>query len=319
MSSKLRQVVVFSVRRLVLVLALFCLGCSAQSSNNNNDLSRKIEKQIRARMSVPASVAIKVGDKKPSTDFPSYETVPVTFSQGDRSQTTEFLLSKDQNTLLRVTKYDISKDPYADVVSKITTEGRPFRGPKDAKVVIVNYDDYQCPFCSRMYKTLFDEVLKDYGNKVKVVMKDYPLFEIHPWAGRAAIDGMCLATQSNAAFWDYSDYVHENQQAITGTREQKRAVPAMHAELDRITREMGTKHGVDAAKLDACIKAQPDEALVASVKEAESLGVQATPTLFINGQKIDGAVPASELRAVIDSALQDVGEQVPARTSADKQ
>jgi hypothetical protein len=62
-----------------------------------------------------------------------------------------------------------------------------------------------------------------------------------------------------------------------------------------------------------------EDRILASVKEAESLGVQATPTLFINGQKIDGAVPASELRAAIDSALQDVGEQVPARTSADKQ
>ncbi len=315
MSFTIRQVAVFSFRRVVLSLALLCLGCSAQSSNNT-DINRKIEKHIRANMNIPASVKIEVGEKKQSTDFPNFESVPVTFSQGERKQTADFLLSKDGNTLMRMSKFDISKDPYADVVSKINTEGRPTRGPKEAKVVIVNYDDYQCPFCARMYSTLFNEVLKDYGDKVKVVMKDYPLFEIHPWAGHAAINGMCLAGQSNAAFWEYSDYVHENQQSINGTREQKRTVASMHTELDRIAKDAGTKHGLDATKLEACIKAQPDEALVASVKEAETLGVQATPTLFINGQKIDGAVPASELRAVIDNALLDAGEKPPTRTSA---
>lgn len=306
----------FSIRRSVLILALLCLGCSAQSNNSNSDLNRKIEKQIRAHMSVPPTVKIEVGQRKQSPDFPNFDTLPVTFSQEERKQNIDFLLSKDGNTLMRLTKMDISKDPFAEVMSKIDTSGRPFRGSKDAKVVIVNYDDFQCPFCGRMYSTLFGEVLKEYGDKVKVVMKDYPLFEIHPWAGRAAVNGMCLANLNSEAYWDFADYVHENQQQINGTREQKRTAAGMHEELDRITRTYGSKHNVDAAKLDACIKAQPDAALTASVKEAESLGVQATPTLFINGQKVDGAVPASELRAMIDNALLDVGEQVPSRTAA---
>jgi len=309
---------VFSVRRLVLVLALLCLGCTAQTQQSNSDTTRKIEKQIRAHMSVPSSVEISVGERKENAEFPNYDTVPVTFSQGDRKQSVDFLLSKDGNTLVRMTKIDISKDPYAEVVSKIDTSGRPFRGPKDAKVVIVNYDDFQCPFCARMYDTLFNDVLKDYQGKVKVVMKDYPLFQIHPWAGRAAVNSTCLANQSNEAFWDFSDYVHENQQQINGAREQKRTPDAMHAELDRLTKEYGAKHNVDAAKLDACIKAQPTDALNKSVKEAEALGVEATPTLFINGFKIDGAVPATELRSAIDNALKDAGEQVPAHNAGGK-
>ncbi len=73
----------------------------------------------------------------------------------------------------------------------------------------------------------------------------------------------------------------------------------------------GQKHNVDATKLAACVKAQNEDEVRASMKEADSLGVSATPTLFINGQKIDGAVPISELRAALDTALRDAGQPVP--------
>jgi protein-disulfide isomerase len=78
----------------------------------------------------------------------------------------------------------------------------------------------------------------------------------------------------------------------------------------------GQKHSVNVVKLQSCIKAQNEDAVRASMKEADSLGVNATPTLFINGQKIDGAVPVGELRAALDSALRDVGQPVAAHTSA---
>jgi protein-disulfide isomerase len=77
----------------------------------------------------------------------------------------------------------------------------------------------------------------------------------------------------------------------------------------------GQKHNVDAARLQACVKAQNDDAIKASMKEADGLGVNATPTLFINGQKIDGAVPVAELRAALDAALRDAGQPVPEHAS----
>ena len=73
----------------------------------------------------------------------------------------------------------------------------------------------------------------------------------------------------------------------------------------------GQKHNLDVAKLQACVKAQNEDAVRASMKEADALGVNATPTLFINGQKIDGAVPIGEVRAALDSALKDAGQPVP--------
>ena len=73
----------------------------------------------------------------------------------------------------------------------------------------------------------------------------------------------------------------------------------------------GQKHNLDVVKLQSCIKAQDDSAVKASMKEAEAIGVEATPTMFINGEKIDGAVPISELRASLDRALKDADLPVP--------
>ena len=295
------------LKRLFLFLALVCLGCSAQSSSP--DLNRRIENQVRSAFKIPAQVKVEIGPRKASSEFTGYDAVTITFSTPEKSQSHDFLISKDGKSLVSVLKLDLTKDPYADVMSKIDTTGRPYRGAKDAKVVIVVYDDFQCPFCSRMHQTLFDNVMKTYGDRVKVIYKDYPLFEIHPWAGRAAINSNCLAKQSLGAYWDFADYVHANGKSIQG---EKRPVDLQFAELDRVTLEIGGKHSVDKEKLQQCIKEQPGKDLEASVKEAESLGVNATPALFVNGRKLDGAVPAQELTAVLDRALADEGEKPPA-------
>ncbi len=86
---------------------------------------------------------------------------------------------------------------------------------------------------------------------------------------------------------------------------------AQFAALDRITLTQGQKHNLDGAKLQACIKAQQDDAVKASVHEGEGLGVEATPTMFVNGEKVDGAVPISELRTILDRALVQAGGSAP--------
>ena len=158
-------------------------------------------------------------------------------------------------------------------------------------MVVVNYDDFQCPFCSRMHQTLFPEILKEYGDRVQFVYKDYPLAEIHPWAMHAAVDANCLAAQNGDAYWDLADYLHANQREISS--EKRRDL--QFAALDRLTTEQGQKHNLDQAKLQACIKAQNDDAIKASVHEGDSLGVSATPTIFVNGQEMDGAVPVGRI------------------------
>jgi len=297
---------VILIRRSLLILLLVCLGCVAQSAPP--DVARKIEHQVRAFYTIPSEVKVEVGAISPSSEMPGYDSVSVNIDGGDGKQKDyKFLLSKDRATMLRVTKFDLTKDPFAELMSKIDVNGRPTRGLQSAKVVAVNFDDFECPFCSRMHQTLFPEIFKEYGDRVKFIYKDDPLSEIHPWAIHAAVDANCLAAQNGDAYWDFADYMHANKQQVDTEK-----TPAARFEaIDKMTTLQGQKHNVDMAKLQSCIRTQNEDAVRASMKEAEGLGVNGTPALFINGQKIDGAVPIGEVRAALDAALKDAGVPVP--------
>jgi protein-disulfide isomerase len=295
----------------VIALLLLCLGCAAQA--NTPELNLRIERQVRLYLfdKIPPTVNIKVGARTPSPDFPNYDKIPITLYEGSRWQELEFLISKDGNTLVRAVKFDLSKDPYAEIMKKIDLSSRPIRGNKDAKVTIVNFDDFECPFCARMHSSLMQDVLKRYGSSVRIIYKDYPLAEIHPWAAHAAINANCLAAQSNDAYWDFADYAHANQKQITGTQQTPPYAPQFQA-LDRAATEIGQRRNLQVPTLLACLKAQSDEAVSKSLKEGASLGISATPYLFINGEKVDGAMPLPELEAVINRALRDAGQPIPA-------
>lgn len=298
-------------RALVATLVL-CVGCAAQS-NTPPDLTKRIERQVRATFQLPPSVDVTVLARKPNPDFTNFDTLTVQLSQGDRKFNQEFLISKDGQTLVRFTRMDLTKDPYAEVMKKIDVAGRPSLGNPDAKVTIVSFDDFECPFCSRMHQTLMQEVMKSYAGRVRLIYKDFPLIEIHPWSIHAAVDANCLAAQSNDAYWDFANVAHSDQRDITG---RGRALGDQFKAIDQITTDIGQKHNLQMAPLQACIKAQDDTAVRASMREGESLGVNATPALFINGARVDGAVPTADLHAVIDRALKDAGQNPGATTTA---
>jgi len=295
------------VRRAFLVLLLICLGCSAQSPPSPpSDIVRVVERHVRAQYSLPPDVKVIVGTLR-SSEFANYDALTVAIAGPNKKQDLEFLLSRDHKTLLRMTKMDLTSDPYAEIMKKIDVVGRPTRGNKDAKVRVVSYDDFECPFCSRMHETLFPGLFKEYGDRVLFIYKDYPLEEIHPWAVHAAVNANCLGAQNSDAYWDYADYLHGNQQAIGG----QRGRDGQNAELDKLATSQAQKHSLDVAKLQACVKTQDDKAVHASIREGETLGVEATPMLFVNGQKLDGAVPANEVRLALDQALKDAGVAPP--------
>jgi protein-disulfide isomerase len=292
------------IRRSFLLLLAVCLGCVAQTAPS--DLSQKIERQVRSYYKIPPEVHLLIGAPSPSQEFPNYETVIVTVDNGGKKQDLTFVVSKDHSSMMRLTKFDLSKDPFVETMKKIDIAGRPTRGAKDSKVVVVNFDDFECPYCSRMHQTLFPEILKEYGDRITFIYKDYPLVEIHPWAMHAAVDANCLAAQNDDAYWDFADYIHANKHEVDAEKPEAR-----FAAIDKMTALQGQKHNVDASKLQACMKAQNDDAVRASMKEADGLGVNGTPALFINGRKIDGAVPIADVRAALDAALKDAGEPVP--------
>jgi protein-disulfide isomerase len=298
------------IKRLAVLLLVVSAGCSAQQ-NVSPELKARIQRQIQAQYDFPPDVKIDVGPRRPS-DFPTYDTVTITLSARGKDQKIDFLLSQDGKTLARVTKIDLTKDIYTERMNKIDVKGRPVRGNPNAKVTVVNFDDLQCPFCSRMHTTLMQEILPQYGDRIKIVYKDFPL-PMHPWAQHSANDANCLAAENGTAFWEFADYVHANQRTISASGQD---LQKSKAELDRIALDMGKKNSVDMDKLQACIKTQPDAVLKASMAEGESLGLNATPTMFINGQRLEGAVDADEVKAILNEQLLAAGVQPPVQAHA---
>lgn len=277
--------------------ALFLLvagGCKAQttkaSDTLSNEILHRIQAEVRSRYNVPEQINISVSDLRPS-DLPGYDQITVHFTGGAHSSTFEFLISKDRKTLAHLEKIDISQD----LMSKIDVKGRPVRGNDQAKVVIVNYQDFECPFCFKLHSALFPDLMKEYASKVKIIYKDYPLVEIHPWALHAAVDANCLASQNPDAFWDFADYVFANQKQVGG-----QGVEEAFANLDKAALEQTIKHKLDVQRIVACTQKQDESAVRESMAEGDKLGVDSTPTMFINGERISGAVPAEKLRSILD-------------------
>jgi protein-disulfide isomerase len=297
------------MRKPFLAILLACslaVGCKAQvpaASSADAALNHRIEVLVRSHIGLPADVDVTVGARKPGS-IPGYDSLEITLSRGSQKQTMEFLLSKDNKTLARMDTYSLENDP----LLKIDTQGRPVRGNPDAKITVVNFDDLECPYCGRMHSELFPETLNRYKDLVRFVYMDFPLTEIHPWAMHAAIDANCLGAQNPNSYWNFVDYVHAHGAEVEG---EKREVVKSLAALDRIARQQAAEAHLNSAALDACLAAQDETKIRASMKQAFELGVEGTPALFVDGEHINGAVPASQIEKVIDRALKAYGIQPP--------
>jgi protein-disulfide isomerase len=289
------------VKRVFLVSSL-CFCClSGFTQSLPPDVERRIDHQVRAAYNIPPDARVTFGPLQPSADMPAYDTFDVSFDTPEKQKSYSFLLSKDRSTMVRLNKFDVTTDAFAEVMKKIDLTDRPVRGAKNAKVVVAGFDDFECPFCAAVHATLFPELLKEYGDRVGFVYKDSPITQIHPWAAHAAVDANCLAAQSGDAYWDFADQIHAGRKEVEG----EKTLEARLTFLDNTALSQGQKHNLDSQKLQACVKAQNEDAVKASMREATSLGVNATPVLFVNGQRIEGAAPVSVIRAALNSALRD--------------
>jgi protein-disulfide isomerase len=294
-------------------MMLAAMGCHAQPPAKTSgvaataispELSRRIEVAIRLRSDVPANYDFHIESVSPS-DMPGFDTVTVAFTvDGKSSRPIPFLLSKDGKTLAQFSKFDISKD----LRTSVSGVDRPARGGKpDAPVLIVGFDDLECPFCARMNAQLFPAILDRYKDQVRIVYRDFPLDQ-HPWALRAAVDTNCVGAQSGTGYWNLVDYIHAHADEVGGT---EKTVAKANEMLDKLAKDEGKKQKVDEAALSACIAKQDTTVIKASMKDAEALGVSATPALFINGEKIEGAQPLEYVYRMIDGALVAAGKTPP--------
>jgi protein-disulfide isomerase len=320
-----------------LLLAFAAIGCSAQNSpatpatttsapaqaaspsaapsGNQIDsaLKRKIEIQIRNRFSnLPPSVRFDIHDRKAS-DIAGWDQLAVDLITDRGRQPITLYISQDNKQLAHIERFNLENVPGA----KVNTQGRPVRGNPNAKVTVITFDDFQCPYCSVMHQKLFPTLLNEYGSKVKFIYKDFPLESIHPWAVRAAVDANCLNEQKNDAYWDFADFIHAQQQTITkNDKGERRPQAEMFSRLDDAARDSAKKFSLDADKLNACMKKQDESAVRASMQEGEKLDIDGTPTLFINGERIGGDTDINNVRAILDRALIAAGEQPPQRSQA---
>jgi protein-disulfide isomerase len=297
------------LQALIFALTLAALGCHAQtpaetSGKLSPELTRRIEVLIRSKSSVPPDFEMQVGPRTKS-DVPGFDQISVTFTaDGKSSKPLVFLLSADGKTLAQFNKYDISQDPKL----LVSGDGRPGRGgPVNAPVLIVGFDDLECPYCAKMHQELFPALTERYKDQVHIVYRDFPLDQ-HPWAVRAAIDTNCVGAQSVTGYWNLVDYIHAHAAEMGGD---EKSLDKANATLDSLAREEGKRQKLNVDALNACIAKQDDTAIKASTKLGESLGVDSTPALFINGEKIEGALPLEYVYRMIDNALIASGQTPP--------
>lgn len=295
-------------QRLLIGLLAICLaaGCRAQTSTQGTPdlaMQRRIEVLIRSQFGVAPDVNVTLGPRTPSK-FNGYDNLPVTFTKDSNSQKADYLISADGQTLVHMVSLSVVDDP----VFSISIAGRPIRGNANAKVTVINFDDLECGFCARMHAELFPKSLDHYKDQVRFVYRDSPLSEIHPWAMHAAVDANCLADQSGTVYWAFVDYIHAHGDEVTGSdRDNKKSFAA----LDRIARNEAIVAKLDDGRLEQCLAKQDETKVLASRKEADALGIDGTPALFVNGEKINGLVTEEQLWTVIDRALRAAGEQPP--------
>ena len=284
-------------------------GCHAQvpaatGSTLSPDLARRVEILIRTRTKLPPDVLLAVGPRGHS-DIPGYDQITVTFTQdGQTSKPLLFLISKDSKTLAQFNTYDISHDPKL----LVSAEGRPARGgPSSAPVTIVGFDDLECPYCTRMHSALFPALTARYGDQVRIVYRDFPL-SIHPWAMHAAVDVNCVAAQSPTAYWNLVDTIHSKASDLGG---KDKSLADATKSLDQLTLDEAKKDNLKSPEVEACVKKQDDKDIKTSMKIGEDLGIEATPVLFINGEKLEGAYPLTDIFRMVDQALVAAGQTPP--------
>jgi protein-disulfide isomerase len=161
----------------------------------------------------------------------------------------------------------------------------PSLGSASAPVTLVEFSDFQCPFCQRVAPTL-KRVMEKYGDRIRIVWKDFPLTQIHPQAFKASEAAHCAGDQGK--YWQYHDQLFGNQSALQPT------------DLKRYATDLG----LDANAFNSCLdSSKHGERVRDGVAQGTSLGVNSTPTIYVNGRVLAGAQPYEAFVAVIDEEL----------------
>lgn len=236
-------------------------------------LEKRVESYLRESYAWGPAFEMKMGaiSAAPANLY----AIPVQVSLHGRSDTATVYVSHDGNYIFRGDVQDMRIDPLAEVRSKLTLKGYASEGPENAKVVIVEFADFECPSC-RELDAILRQVLPKYP-QVRLVFKDFPLTGIHPWAMTAAIASHCVLQKSSEAFWKFHNSVYDNQDTITPENA-----------YDELTK-FAVAAGADASDLHACMADPATRQIVEkSIQQGKALDIDSTPTSFIDGRRLIG-------------------------------
>ena len=246
-------------------------------------------KYYRKKAQLSPATPVAVGEVK---DSPIAGAKQGTLSVGTapRDKKVTFTSSADGRYVIFADVEDITIDPAKAIMDKIDLVGVDWKGSAEAPVTIIEYSDFQCPFCAKGYKIIEEEILPAYDGKVRFAYKHLPL-PFHNWAEPSAIAMECIRQQSPEAAWRVYDEMFKQQKAVNLQNVKSKALEF-------------AGEGVDSAKYDACYdNKETVQAVRAQKAEAGSLGITGTPSFVVNGRIVKGAQPAAKFKAIIDDEL----------------
>ncbi|HVN64900.1 MAG TPA: thioredoxin domain-containing protein, partial [Candidatus Binataceae bacterium] len=209
-----------------------------------------------------------------------------------QSVSTKIFVDKDQTEAILGRVLDLKADPWGRVdVSKMHLKDRPVLGPASAPVTLIEFADFECPYCAHAFSGVETAVNNTYQGKVKLIFKNYPL-NMHPWALKAAEAAECARMQNPDAFWSFARYFYSNQNKIKPEN--------LQDNVDKLAADSK----LDDKALRACMESPQTAARIKQDQDDGALGkVNSTPTFFIDGIPLVGLPEGDAFKFVLDSEL----------------
>src|SRR5579863_7480649 len=264
---------------MMMALLVIAVGAAPGRAQNPSpdELKKKMDAYLRYMFAFGPEVKLTIGEFKESGVPGLLETV-VTVNIGEKKEDATMWVSKDGKFLLRGEMVDMNKDGFAENRAKLNLKDAPSEGNPSASVTIVEFADFECPVCRGLHDAMRG-LLPNYP-QARLVFKDFPLEQIHPWARTGALAGRCAYQQDPKAFWKMYDKLYDNQDLISAENAWTKMV------------DYAGLAGLNVDSFKACmIGPEATAAVDASIANGKLLEVSSTPTLFVNGRRIVGADP----------------------------
>jgi protein-disulfide isomerase len=276
----------------ILAAALLLCATAAVAQTTNLPSEDTVKAFIKHMVGYDPAIKYQVTSIKPA-EAPGFSDVTVVLNNGQGEQVLNFFVSPDQRFAFMGQLMDFGTDPFARYSKLLQRADGPARGPKDAKVTIVEFADLECPACKAALPNV--EKIQAENPNVKVVFQNFPLEKLHPWAFRASTYVDCLKSNGDLA-WKFIDTVYEHQGEINETN------------ADDSLKKYAAEAGADPAKTAVCIVDPKTKAnVLASEQLGQDLAVNSTPTLFVNGRKIVSfnSLPYETFKQLVDFAAKE--------------